>query len=397
MLCAVPPATNVGPGQVGYLLALIVLVGVLAWALLEDTHRSLLSRRQTVPLVLFGGWLAVSLLRSGPWWETATVATLLAVLAAAAPWSLARVQARESTAERVTLVMAASVLGSAVAAWIVPLVLGEGLHWRQALPIGGASNSAVGLTLALAGTLTGERLHPDRTWLWRGLSVVTGLLVVQSLSRAAWFLALVLVVVALAARRRHIPGWLGPVAGLLVVAVVGLLARQRGVDLIIDRKRWDNANTGLEAWSDSWVSVIVGLGPSRMWPWLGLERGHPVGDDRAAFYHDSPWGTVLHHAHSTYLEVLVEYGLVGLLLFIAVLAVVMSRCVREIRQRGVLSLLAVAVLLALPAMLVELYLLRGFPSAVLFWTAVFAVGGGGGFEARPSARWHVRRNRGRLI
>ena len=90
--------------------------------------------------------------------------------------------------------------------------------------------------------------------------------------------------------------------------------------------------------------------------------------------HDSPWGLVLYHAHSTYLEALVEYGLVGLVLLLVVLGLVVRRCVREIRQRGELSLVAVALLLSLPAMLVELYLFRGFVTGFLWWAAVLAVG-----------------------
>lgn len=83
--------------------------------------------------------------------------------------------------------------------------------------------------------------------------------------------------------------------------------------------------------------------------------------------HDSPWGQVLYHAHSTYLEALVEYGIVGLVLLLVVLSFVVRRCSREIRRRGDLMLVAVALLLSLPAMLVELYLFRGFVTALLWW------------------------------
>ena len=373
-------------------------MGTYAWARHKDAGHRVLNRREAWPLILLGGWLAVSVLRAGDRWDTAVAATMLAALSAAAPLALARVSATEPPPQQVVLVMGAAAVGSAAAAWVVPIVLGTGIQWRQALPIGGASNSAVGLTLALAGTLTGARLWPDQRWIWRAGSLVAGLLLVQSLSRAGWILALVLVIVAMVRHHRWKISWGVPAVGLVAVATVLELVRRRGSGLLFDHSRWANAASGLEAMTGSWDSVVFGLGPMRLWPWLALERGRPGTELGSGNYYNSPWGTVLYHAHSTYLEVVVEYGPVGLLLFIAVLAVVVSRCVREIRQRGALSLLAVAVLLALPAMLVELYLLRGFPSAVLFWTAVFAVGGGGGRpRGATSARWHVRRNRGCLI
>lgn len=378
VLCALPPATNVSPGQSGYILVLVVLTGVTLWAVHERDRPSALTRGERAALVGFFGWLTVSIPRAGHMWDTALAATLLAAIALAAPWAMARVSAPESPAQVTVLVLAGAVVGSAVAAWIVPLVLLQGISWRQALPIGGASNNVVGLTLALAGTITGARLWPHQRWVWRGLALVTGLLIVQGLSRAGWVLALALFVVALASHRHWNLRWGVPVGALLVVAAVVELARRRGGRFLVDAARWDNAANGLDAWSGSVGSVLFGLGPMRLWPWLALERGRPGEQVIGSLLHDSPWGQVLYHAHSTYLEVLVEYGLVGLALLVAALGVVVRRCLREIRQGGELSLVAVALLLALPAMLVELYLLRGFPSAALFWMAALAVGPPGG-------------------
>ena len=72
--------------------------------------------------------------------------------------------------------------------------------------------------------------------------------------------------------------------------------------------------------------------------------------------------------------VLVLLLAVPLLALLVVLALVSRRCIREIRSGGSLALVAVAVLLALPAMLVELYLFRGFPTAMLWWATAMAVG-----------------------
>lgn len=322
----------------------------------------------------FFGWLALGLVRAAAHWDTALAATLLAVLAFASPWALLRMLSSRRARQALVVMMGGAVVGSAVTAWLVPPVLGHGIHWRPGLPIGGASNNVVGLTLALAGTVAGARMWPQQRWMWRVLAVVSGLLIVQSLSRAGWLLALVIVIVVLLSHPRVSSRWGLPVGGVVAVVTLTDLVRRRGLSLFIDQARWDNAITGLDAWSGSVGTMIFGLGPARLWPWLALERGRPGEQMSSPMQHDSPWGEVLYHAHSTYLEALVEYGIVGIVLLLVVLGIVVRRCVREIRRRGDLMLVAVALLLSLPAMLVELYLFRGFVTAFLWWAAAMAVG-----------------------
>lgn len=158
----------------------------------------------------------------------------------------------------------------------------------------------------------------------------------------------------------------------------------------MDPARSGNAALGLEAWSSSLPSLLVGQGAMRVWPWLGLEQEWAVDGVAGSMLHDGPWGEVLYHAHSTYLMVLVEHGLVGLGALLAVLAFVVRRCVVEIRQGGELALVAVALLLSLPAMLVELYLFRSFVTAVLWWAAVWAVGVRGA-SCGGHGRWTMMR------
>ncbi len=373
VLSAVPPATNVGPGVAGYLLVLVVLAAATLWALHERGRVALLSRGETWAVGGLFAWMALCLVRSGDRWDTALAATILAAIACLAAWALLRTLDAGSVTRTVTAMLGAAVVGSAVAAWVVPIVTGHAVLWRPGLPIGGASNNAVGLTLGFAAAVARVRMHAERRWWWRVISVMAALLIVQSLSRAGWLLALVVLVVMLVSHRRVNLRWGVPVGGLVAVVGVLELVRRRGADVLVDPARWDNAVTGVEAWSGSLGGIVFGIGPMRVWPWLALERGRP-GEELVGMQHDSPWGQVLYHAHSTYLEALVEYGLVGLVLLLVVLGLVVRRCVREIRRRGELSLVAVALLLSLPAMLVELYLFRGFVTALLWWAAVLAVG-----------------------
>lgn len=370
ILCAIPPATNVSPGMGGYAFAVVVLSVTTLWLLEGRAIRSPLSCWESWAVVALFAWVALGTLRAGGLWDTALVATGLAVLAIACPWALARRVSRQDFVVAIVLMCGAAVIGSAVAAWVIPIILGYGLGLRPGLPIGGASNNAVGLTLALAGTLVGAMMWPSRRWLWRGLALVAAVVVLQSVSRAAWVMVLVVLLGSALLHRRWDPRKVSVVGALVTMVTLGVLVTLRGRDVLIDPARWDNAARGLEAWSSSPGSALFGLGPMKLWPWLASERAGVDG----SFQYESPWGSMLYHAHSTYLYVLVEHGIIGFVALLVVLGFVIRRCVREIRQRGDLALVAVAVLLALPAMLVELYLFRGFPTAVLWWGAVLALG-----------------------
>ena len=374
VLCAVPPATNFGPGMGGYVLTVLVLVLLGVW--LHDRHDQgmSLSRVELGAGAALFGWVLLSVVRSGPLWDTALAAVALAMFAAACPGILSRRVTREDLRSAVVLMCGAAIIGSAAAAWLVPLLMGEGWVRRPGLPIGGASNNAVGLSLALAGALVGARRWPAQRVIWWLLALVSALLIVQSMSRAGWILGLVVLVAAIQLRWRWRARRVLVLGGAVAVLGVGQLMRMRGQSFFIDSARTDNAAVGLEAWASSPLSAVFGHGSMQVWPWLASERAWARADVSGSMQHETPWGTVLYHAHSTYLGVLVEQGLVGLLALLVVLALVARRCVVEIRGGGDLALVAVAVLLALPAMVVELYIFRGFVSAFLWWAAAIAVG-----------------------
>lgn len=386
VLCTLPPATNASPGTRGYALVLVVLSVLSVWLWTQPAVGWPLSRSESVAWAALVGWMALGVPRAGELWPEALVVTLLAGVAAASAYLVATRTSREQLATTVILSGAAAVLGSVIAAWWVPLFTGPGWRLRPGLPIGGASNNAVGLCLALAATLVGARRWPGARWLWLVLAALAAALVAQSASRAAWVMALVLGLAAVQIHRRwpwrHVAAVALPL-GLVIPLALGAL---RGRGAFIEQARWDNAISGLEVWSGSLGTILVGLGPQQMWPWLPLERLWDGRDIHGSPLVDGPTGQLLYHAHSTYTEALVEYGLIGFVVLIVVLALVTRRCVREIRAGGELSLLAVALLLALPAMLVELYLFRSFVSAVLWWLAVLAVGRGTHDEAQREGR-----------
>lgn len=376
-----PPATNVTPGTVGYAFVLVVLSTMALWLLGLRAVATPWSRLEVTAVAVLCGWIGLGVPRAGVEWDAAIVTTLLALVALACPWALARGVTADRLAVTVIAMCGAAAVGSAVAAWVAPVLTGAGVHLRPGLPLGGASNNAVGLMIALAGVLAGAKRWPAYRWAWWAVAFVAVILVLQSVSRAGWFLVVVVLLAAAALHREW--SWRRVGAVTIPVMTVGamILLWLRGPRAFVDTARIDNAAVALDAWSSSPGSIIVGLGPMRVWPWLAAERDG-VGPSRQ---HDSSWGDTLYHAHSTYLGVLVEHGLVGLALLVLVLALVIARCVREIRARGDLALVAVALLVSLPAMLVELYLFRSFVSAFLWWAAVMAVGRHGTHDEAQAA------------
>lgn len=376
VVMAGPAATNVSPGMVGYLFTAVILALTVLW--LAERARDIrtcsgLGGLGASGIAVFLAWITLGLVRAEGHWDLTVVVTTLVVLCCACPWMLVRQLPGHARVATVALVSAAGVLGSAVASVVQVLATGQVWLDRPGLPIGGASNNGLGLALLLAGVLVGARRSlPDQRWVWWLLVALDLMMVAQSLSRAGWVLG---ALVLLGAARLH-GGWRWTwLAGALVPAFVvggGLLAQGRGTAFFTSR-RGDNVTNSLDAWANSLTSVVAGTGPMRVWPWLASERTWDRQGIRGTIWTESEWGDLLYHSHSTYLALLVEYGMVGLALFALVGFLIVRAATGAIRRDDPLALIAWVLLLSFPAMLFELYLLRGFPTALLWWTAMFFV------------------------
>lgn len=148
-----------------------------------------------------------------------------------------------------TLLLASSVLVTAVLAWVLHDAAGASASAAGALVLGAA---ALGL-LAAVTWLLGQRLGPARAaWLAGTLAAVTGLhaLVpaVGILAPGGWFAALWPVTGA-------VPSWAEPLALpvlvatalLSVAAVPRLLDALGGVELLAQARRWETAGTSVSA------------------------------------------------------------------------------------------------------------------------------------------------------
>lgn len=278
----------------------------------------------------------------------------------------------EATLPRIVSAACWSLLGVVGIALARMTLRGE-LGARLNSAFAGSSSLHVALLLGLAGFVGLARLGVARTAHLFGAAGMLGALLLTG-SRAGLLLAGLLVVtqvLALPLGRRAVAIRIGTAAGLVAL---GLLAVLVVPDLanrltLVDEYRIRNAATGVAAWTQSPLTVLVGNGQGTLWPWMAYEHGLvPVVADWDLW---TPWGAVLPSPHSTWLWALGELGLVGvLLLAVAALPAVLV----GLRSRDPLAhALACGLALTLLALATDTHLVKVFPVAVVWWFATFVV------------------------
>lgn len=301
------------------------LVGILA--ALSAAVVILLRRRLRQPnlalvlLALFAAWSGATYLWSlDPAATAARTATLAQLLVMAGLiWEFG------ATARRQQWLIAAYVLGAAVSSLLTlsRFVRGLETYYRRYAAAGFEPND-LGVTVALSlplGLYLALRNRGWMSWMWRALIMLAIVAVVVTASRTAFVVACLAFVFAVWSRRVSGLAQKLSAALLLAVLMTGPLyltpppARQRLAALPQEITRGTLHNR-TQIWKAGWAVVrerpLYGVGagayPESVRPRLGVpaRAGHR------------------YVAHNTYLSVLVECGLVGMVLFLsagAVLAV----------------------------------------------------------------------------
>lgn len=371
VICAVPPVTNYSPGGSGYGLVLAALV---VGGYVLSGHWTLPKRLGRLEVVagLLCLWLALSTLWGDGEYIFRAVPVAMTALCAVVPWAVMR----STTSHRADLlgwVCAGGTLGTLVAAFPMTWLFHPRLVViRPGLPIGGASNNAVGLLILLAGTLMMARADSRCRAFWLALAALDVVMIAQSFSRVGWALLLIFVVLAAPRSSKWRAAASGAAAAVLVA--MGLLQYWfRGEHALTDGVRWNAASSALGTWSASVWTLMFGAGQSGVWQWMAEEVAWSSKGEPGSFLRVSDHGLNLYHAHSTYLAILVEQGVLGFSILLVVLMLVGVTAMRAANSKGRVRLVALALLLSFPAMLVELYLLRSFPSAFLWWFVVWVL------------------------
>ena len=225
------------------------------------------------------------------------------------------------------------------------------------------------LSIALAGLLNGQRVRVSQ-WV-----VVAHLVFILLTGARGGIVAVVAFIVLLVVRlgRRHtgagqrlrsLPPFVFVLGGLAVVVatlsspVLGRLDQKSG-----RLSTWEAAVSALDGNISSW---LVGLGSGRVWPWYAWEsgwQGIPWGKVTG------PFGLVLYHAHSLFVTVMVELGVVGVLLLTAVVWPLAARWLRGGSTSSVVLITGACACLV--AFVFDTYLFKNFSVSMVWWTTAF--------------------------
>lgn len=263
--------------------------------------------------------------------------------------------------------------------------------WRIATRFGGAAIYHTVLLLGVGVMVDAIRRRYRVVLSWLSAASMVGCLIASG-SRAG-FIDLGLFCVALLiwgrprgveVRRRHLVKVI--VGSVVAGAAVLWLGRLRGVGLV-DRDRSQTWGLAWRALTESPMTMLFGRGYGVMWPWFANESGMVPGA-----YHgmrDTQFGTSLPHAHNTLVQIGAELGVLGVVLFLTSVVVIVVASLRAVGgPHGATSL---ALLATFPGLLLDTYLVKNFPTSLLWWVVAISMvvlmsresPGGGSSQSRP--------------
>lgn len=126
-----------------------------------------------------------------------------------------------------------------------------------------------------------------------------------------------------------------------------------------DLQRQQTTAAALSLATDSTASVFLGSGFGNIWSLSAEEQQN---------------GDILHHAHSVFLELFVELGLLGTIPFALIVLIVLIQFSKSVKQRHGLKACVLAGVLStiFPSFFTDLYLFKNYELSLLWWFYLFA-------------------------
>lgn len=248
------------------------------------------------------------------------------------------------------------------------------VHHSPRLATGMGGSAVVHVPLLLAtGIIMAAFLAGWHRWWSLGLSIVGVASVVLTGSRsgvACLVLAGVIVALQWLRSRRAwlVAGAVAVVTGVLVAAVPMLHRLLNPTDEL----RAQNLETAMAVWTSTGKHVLLGIGSGRLWPWYAFDS-HLLRTPWRGMV-TTAWGPALNSSHSTFLQVLVELGLAGMVLLIPVVVVPIVVLARRLWPSlrwaarpvpDVVPLIALAA--TIPAFFLDAFLLKNYGASLWWW------------------------------
>ena len=248
------------------------------------------------------------------------------------------------------------------------------VHHSPRLATGMGGSAVVHVPLLLAtGIIMAAFLAGWHRWWSLGLSIVGVASVVLTGSRsgvACLVLAGVIVALQWLRSRRAwlVAGAVAVVTGVLVAAVPMLHRLLNPTDEL----RAQNLETAMAVWTSTGKHVLLGIGSGRLWPWNAFDS-HLLRTPWRGMV-TTAWGPALNSSHSTFLQVLVELGLAGMVLLIPVVVVPIVVLARRLwpslrwAARPVPDVVPLSALAAtIPAFFLDAFLLKNYGASLWWW------------------------------
>lgn len=164
--------------------------------------------------------------------------------------------------------------------------------------------------------------------------------------------------------------------GVLAVLIATVPSLQRLL-LFSEPRRQANLVVALRVWRESLRSVVLGVGSGHLWPWYSLDiKMIPAPGSMMVV---TAYGKTLNSPHSTLLAVLVELGLVGFVVLLAVLGLLVWRMLRLWTGKDRIGhAVSMALVASLLAFFFDTYLLKNFGVSFWWWLMLFAAVGAAG-------------------
>jgi O-antigen ligase len=139
-----------------------------------------------------------------------------------------------------------------------------------------------------------------------------------------------------------------------------------------DNLRLITYQRSLEAWRVNASTIFFGQGYGQLWPWYIHDVHLALGESRwYAYFVDTPFGRMLQHAHSTFLGILAELGLLGFCLLALALAAQIVPVVRSAGKFRTSWLLAPGILASLVVLMFDTLLFKTFTLSAVWWVFFF--------------------------
>lgn len=182
------------------------------------------------------------------------------------------------------------------------------------------------IPMALAQSLCNK--HGWRLWVYSSVTILCLLFMITTLSRGAWISTLIAIVLLSVIKSRKLL-----IVVFLVILVMPWVLPHDIIDRGLSLTRVDEI-TGNEQFGDRFWLWRSAFDMIREKPFLGAGYGNRVFSKLYPYYINSrSSGLIFENAHNLYIQIAVEIGLAGLVVYLSIILYILVRVARKIKSK----------------------------------------------------------------